>query len=84
MPSYQLSAPAALNVINADSSGSPCGAASGSYCREVPDVSASTDPLHGYVVYWDPLVVSGLQVNGWIWASSVPVWLRRLGPPSPP
>jgi Pro-kumamolisin, activation domain/Putative Ig domain/Bacterial Ig-like domain (group 3) len=53
MPAYQSSAPASLNVINAHSSGSPCGAASGTYCREVPDVSASADPYHGYLVYYD-------------------------------
>jgi hypothetical protein len=52
MPAYQSSARASLNVINADSSGSPCGAPSGSYCREVPDVSASADPYHGYLIYW--------------------------------
>ncbi len=37
MPSYQLDAPAAVGVINANSSGTPCGATD---CREVPDVSA--------------------------------------------
>ena len=40
MPSYQSDAPSSLNVVNSNSSRSPCGAASGSYCREVPDVSA--------------------------------------------
>ena len=50
MPSYQSGAPAALNVINANSSGTPCGASSGSYCREVPDVSADADPETGYVI----------------------------------
>ena len=53
MPSYQSGAPSSLNVINSSSSGSPCGAASGSYCREVPDVSASADEDHGYVEYYD-------------------------------
>ena len=53
MPSYQSGAPRSLNVINSNSSGSPCGAASGSYCREVPDVTASADEDHGYVEYWD-------------------------------
>ena len=53
MPSYQSGAPAALNVINAHSSGTPCGAAPGSYCREVPDVSADADPYTGYVIYYD-------------------------------
>ena len=53
MPSYQSSAPASLNVINSLSSGSPCGAPSGSYCREVPDVSADADTYTGYLVYYD-------------------------------
>ncbi len=52
MPAYQSSAPSSLNVINGHSSGKPCGAASGSYCREVPDVSASADPYHGYLIYY--------------------------------
>ncbi len=52
MPSYQSSAPSSLNVINGNSSGSPCGAA-GSYCREVPDVAANADPSTGDAVYFD-------------------------------
>jgi hypothetical protein len=53
MPAYQSGAPAALNVVNASSSGSQCGAATG-LCREVPDVSASADEDHGgYVVFYD-------------------------------
>lgn len=57
MPSYQSGAPRSLNVINTDSSAgsssSPCGAASGAYCREVPDVSADADPYSGYLIYYD-------------------------------
>ena len=52
MPAYQSSAPAALNVINANSSGSPCGQGSGSFCREVPDVSANADPQDGYAIFY--------------------------------
>ncbi|HZU72079.1 MAG TPA: S53 family peptidase [Acidimicrobiales bacterium] len=37
-------------VAGSQSSGVPCGAASGD-CRQVPDVSASADPGHGYAVY---------------------------------
>lgn len=51
MPSYQSGSASSLNVINSNSSGTPCGAGAGSYCREVPDVSASADENHGYVVY---------------------------------
>jgi subtilase family serine protease len=50
MPSYQSSAPSFLGVINARSTGSPCG--SPGYCREVPDVSADADPNTGYEIYW--------------------------------
>lgn len=52
MPSYQLDAPSSLNVISSESSGSQCGAAVGSYCREVPDVSADADPGTGYLIYY--------------------------------
>ena len=71
MPSYQSSAPASLNVINSNSSGSPCGAASRSYCREVPDVSASADENHGYLVYfdggWTP--IGGTSAAAPLWAA---------------
>jgi hypothetical protein len=53
MPSYQSGAPAWLDVVGTRSAGAPCGAASGSYCREVPDVSADADPDSGYLVYYD-------------------------------
>jgi kumamolisin len=53
MPTYQSGAASTLNVINADSSASPCGASPGSYCREVPDVSADADPYTGYIIYYD-------------------------------
>jgi hypothetical protein len=52
MPSYQSQAPASLNVVTADSSGSPCGAPPQGYCREVPDVAADADPSTGYVIYY--------------------------------
>jgi subtilase family serine protease len=44
MPSYQSDV-ASIGVVNAGSSGVPCGAAAGSYCREVPDVSALAGPF---------------------------------------
>ena len=44
MPSYQQAL-----AISADSSGTPCGAPSGDYCREVPDVSAlSGSPYYAF------------------------------------
>ena len=47
MPSYQTGP----GVLNSYSSGSPCRASSGNYCRQVPDVSINADPNTGYVVY---------------------------------
>jgi subtilase family serine protease len=47
MPSYQA------GIVDAQSSGTPCGAAAGDDCREVPDVAADADPYDGYVIYYD-------------------------------
>lgn len=53
MPSYQSTAPAALNVIEPGiSSSTPC-AATGVDCREVPDVAADADPSTGYIFYYN-------------------------------
>ena len=52
MPTYQSGAPSSLNVINSDSSGTPCSASVGQYCREDPDVTADADPQDGYVIYY--------------------------------
>ncbi len=49
MPSYQSGSPTSLNVINSNSSASPC--AGKTFCREVPDVSADADPVTGYAVF---------------------------------
>lgn len=48
MPAYQKPL-----AVDATSSGTPCDAGPGGYCREVPDVSASGDPTHGYPVYFN-------------------------------
>ena len=48
MPSYQ-SGPGVINP--GYSSGSPCSAASGQYCREVPDIAMNADPTVSYLVY---------------------------------
>jgi kumamolisin len=71
MPSYQSGAPASLNVINANSSGTQCKAATGSYCREVPDVSADADPYSGYVVYYDGswTGIGGTSAAAPLWAA---------------
>lgn len=46
MPDYQTDG----GAINGDSSGTPCGASVGQYCREVPDVSALAGP-YPYLFY---------------------------------
>ena len=55
MPSYQSGAPASLGVIDSASSNTPCHAPAGSYCREVPDVSANAAVATGY-----PIVFRGV------------------------
>ncbi|HUY64003.1 MAG TPA: protease pro-enzyme activation domain-containing protein [Acidimicrobiales bacterium] len=62
MPTWQAQSPAWLGVINQYSSASPCGAPTGSYCREVPDVSASADPTKGYAIYYTG---PGAPASGW-------------------
>lgn len=77
MPAYQSSAPPSLNVINSQSSASACGAPPGSYCREVPDVSADADVSTGYLIYWNG---DGLSTDSAAWLSvagtsgAAPVW----------
>ena len=73
MPSYQSGAPSSLNVINSNSSGSPCAAASGSYCREVPDVSANADEYTGYLVYFEGSWrgVGGTSAAAPLWAAFI-------------
>lgn len=51
MPSWQ-SGTGIAGVDNSYSSGSPCAAASGVLCREVPDVSGSADQFHGDTIYF--------------------------------
>jgi hypothetical protein len=69
MPSYQSAAPAALNVINANSSGTPCAAAPGGECREIPDVSADAAEASGYAIYYD-----GSWENTWGTSAATPTW----------
>jgi hypothetical protein len=71
MPSYQ-SASVGNGVINAGSSGSPCGLGAGSFCREVPDVSALAGP-YPYLEY-----VSG-QWGSWGGTSlAAPLWASLI------
>ena len=72
MPAYQTSASASLHVINADSSGAPCGT-TGGYCREVPDVSADADPFTGYLIYYQGAwsSIGGTSAAAPVWAALV-------------
>jgi hypothetical protein len=65
MPPWQ----AGPGVISGYSSGTPCNNAQG-YCREVPDVSASADPLHGYVIFYSGrwAVYAGTSAAAPLWA----------------
>jgi subtilase family serine protease len=80
MPTYQSASPATLDVINAHSAGTPCGASSG-YCREVPDVSADADPYTGYLVYYDGAWtgIGGTSAAAPVWAAIVA--LANASPP---
>ena len=71
MPSWQ--AEAGRGTVNTYSEGASCGQPSGSYCREVPDVSADADPKTGYVIYWDGTwgVVGGTSGAAPLWAATV-------------
>ena len=78
MPAWQSAAITALGVINTASSATPCVAAAGSYCREVPDVSADADPLTSYLDYWNggdsnTHAESGWQGTGGT-SGAAPVW----------
>lgn len=73
LPSWQSGA----GVISGYSSGQPCGAPSGQYCREVPDVSADADPNSGYAVYCT-VSAAGCSSSGWIvvggTSAAAPFW----------
>ena len=71
MPSYQADSGAA-GVINADSSGTVCKAATGAYCREVPDVSA----LAGSYPYLD--YVSGSWGSWGGTSLAAPLWASLI------
>jgi subtilase family serine protease len=78
MPDYQSSAISTLGVINPESSGENCGAPSGGYCREVPDVSADADPMTSYLDYWNGDGEKSGAETGWQGtggtSGAAPVW----------
>lgn len=72
MPAYQSAAPAGVGTVNANSSGTPCGAPAGHYCREDPDVSAVAGGGNsGYLIYWDGFWagVGGTSASAPLWAA---------------
>jgi hypothetical protein len=79
MPSWQR----ALGV-NTYSSGAPCNAPSGEYCREVPDVSADADPTDGYAIYangqW--IDVAGTSAAAPLWAATASLADERCSGPA--
>lgn len=64
-------------VISSSSSGQPCGAPSGQFCREVPDISADADPASGYAVFCT-VTAAGCSSSGWIvvggTSAAAPFW----------
>jgi subtilase family serine protease len=86
MPSWQQAA--GDGTIRSFSSGTPCAAPSGSFCREVPDVSAYADQRVGYSIYTDALFIetqNGLIPffpGGWMadagTSAAAPLWAALL------
>ncbi|MCL4440291.1 MAG: monomethylamine:corrinoid methyltransferase, partial [Firmicutes bacterium] len=55
MPTYQSSGANSISGLiesGYSSGGATCGVSVGTYCREVPDVSANADPAWGYLIYY--------------------------------
>ncbi len=79
LPGYQSGAPTSLDLIEQGfSSGAPCGANAGDYCREAPDVSADADPNHGYLIYYNGSATVDQTPAGWQGtggtSGSAPLW----------
>jgi kumamolisin len=55
MPGWQVGP----GVISTASSGNPCGAIAGTYCRQVPDVALNADPSTGYEIYCTAVAQGG-------------------------
>lgn len=72
MPSWQSTAHVP-GVLNRYSTGSICGAPTGSQCREVPDVTASADELHG-----DTIVYGGEWTTIGGTSAAAPKWAALL------
>ena len=77
LPAWQ----AGQGVINANSSGAPCNAPNGQYCRQVPDVSANADPASGYAIYCT-VNNAGCSSAGWLnvggTSAAAPLWAGSM------
>ncbi len=64
------------------SSNVPCGATSGSFCREVPDVSLNADPAVGYPIYCTVAASGCSGASPWIsvggTSAAAPMWAALL------
>ncbi len=83
MPTWQESA--GNGTVNSYSSNVPCGGTAGSYCREIPDVSALADSLQGYSVFIDVATYPppvGTVHPGWTTeggtSAAAPLWAALL------
>ncbi|MDE3130235.1 MAG: S8/S53 family peptidase [Acidobacteriota bacterium] len=78
MPGFQSGAVSTLGVLGPNASASPCAAPTGSYCREVPDVSANADPVNPYLDYWNGAGSNSGGLSGWQGtggtSGAAPVW----------
>lgn len=73
LPSWQNG----QGVLSSYSSGAPCSAPAGKFCREVPDVSADANPTSGYAVYCT-VNNAGCPSTGWMdiggTSAAAPLW----------
>ncbi len=60
-------------VVNGYSTNAPCYAPTGTFCRQVPDVSASADPTHGYLIYYSGGGAGSWQAVGGT-SGGAPLW----------
>ncbi len=71
--------------VDAPAAVAQCATLGRASCREVPDVSASADPAHGYAIYWSYRggtwgVVGGTSGASPLWAALIGVIDQRLLP----
>ncbi len=71
----------APGVINSYTSGTPCNAPQGAFCRETPDVSLNADPYIGYLIYCT-VGAAGCPNSGWIvvggTSAAAPMWAAMM------